>query len=453
MGQQVSYPNIGTGSLIILASGLDINNAANTENMLTAYEDGAVTLYHNNAAKLATTATGIDVTGTVVAGGITTTGNTSAAVASAGDGRLFPNNSYGAFVYGNGTIYDVALGQRSTGVALGVLAGTTNVVIPTGIVGIGTSSPALTLALSGGTGSAPATSGTTQNGTFRIRTAANGVIDMGSVSATGAGWLQATDQTNLASSYNLLLNPNGGNVGIGTSSPAANAKLHVAKSADGGVAEIILENSFTNAGSSTDEITQIQGRFGGYDASYILTGKEGDFTTAALRKSYLAFSTRTATTGMTEKVRIDSTGAVTMPYQPAFLVIPTGGQSNFPINAQTTVDFANEIFDQGNNFSSNTFTAPVSGRYQFSVMLYGKEMDTATDYYQCILATSNRTYPQIVSSNRYTADLTYYSFAVSILADMDAGDTAYVKIDVPNSGTAQLDLESTASRFSGYLVA
>ena len=154
-----------------------------------------------------------------------------------------------------------------------------------------------------------------------------------------------------------------------------------------------------------------------------------------------------------ERMRIDSIGAVTMPAQPAFLAIPTGGQYNFPINAQTTVDFANEIFDQGNNFSSNTFTAPVSGRYQFSVMLYANNMDTATDYYQCILETSNRTYPQIVSSNRYTADLTYYSFAVSILVDMDAGDTASVKIDVPNSGTAQLDLESTASRFSGYLVA
>jgi hypothetical protein len=61
----------GTGSLIILASGLDINNAANTENMLTAYEDGAVTLYYDSAAKLATTATGIDVTGTVVADGLT----------------------------------------------------------------------------------------------------------------------------------------------------------------------------------------------------------------------------------------------------------------------------------------------------------------------------------------------------------------------------------------------
>jgi hypothetical protein len=85
-------------------------------------------------------------------------------------------------------------------------------------VGIGTTSPALTLSLSGGTGTAPATSGTTQNGTFRIRTVANGVIDFGSISATGAGWIQATDQTSLAQNYNLLLNPNGGNLLVGRTS-------------------------------------------------------------------------------------------------------------------------------------------------------------------------------------------------------------------------------------------
>ena len=154
----------------------------------------------------------------------------------------------------------------------------------------------------------------------------------------------------------------------------------------------------------------------------------------------------------TARLVIDTTGAVTMPYQPAFLAIPTGAQFNFPIGAQTTVAFANEIFDQGNNFSSNTFTAPVSGRYQFSVLLYANYMDTATDYYQCQIMTSNRVYSQIVSSNRYTADPTYFSFAVSILVDMDAEDTAYVRIDVSNSGSSQLDLEGTASRFSGYLV-
>jgi hypothetical protein len=75
----------GTGSLIILASGLDINNAANTENMLTAYEDGAVTLYYDSAAKLATTSTGIDVTGTVVADGLTVE-NTSGATLNVNTG-------------------------------------------------------------------------------------------------------------------------------------------------------------------------------------------------------------------------------------------------------------------------------------------------------------------------------------------------------------------------------
>ena len=64
----------GTGNLKILASTIDLNNAANTENMITAVEDGAVTLYHDNAAKIATTATGVDITGTAVTDGLTVDG-------------------------------------------------------------------------------------------------------------------------------------------------------------------------------------------------------------------------------------------------------------------------------------------------------------------------------------------------------------------------------------------
>jgi hypothetical protein len=50
---------------------LEINNAANTDNMLYCNAfDGAAncSVFHNNSTKLATTATGIDVTGTVAAG-------------------------------------------------------------------------------------------------------------------------------------------------------------------------------------------------------------------------------------------------------------------------------------------------------------------------------------------------------------------------------------------------
>ena len=57
----------GSGNLVLAADNLEINNAANNANKITATTGGAVTLYHNNSVKLATTSTGIDVTGTAVA--------------------------------------------------------------------------------------------------------------------------------------------------------------------------------------------------------------------------------------------------------------------------------------------------------------------------------------------------------------------------------------------------
>ena len=59
----------GTGALEIRSNELKIKNAAGNENAVYFAEDGAVNLYHNNAAKLVTTATGIDVTGAITVGG------------------------------------------------------------------------------------------------------------------------------------------------------------------------------------------------------------------------------------------------------------------------------------------------------------------------------------------------------------------------------------------------
>jgi len=61
----------GTGKLFIRSSELRINKYTG-EFMIKAIADGAVTLYHDSSAKLATTSTGIDVTGNIQANNIST---------------------------------------------------------------------------------------------------------------------------------------------------------------------------------------------------------------------------------------------------------------------------------------------------------------------------------------------------------------------------------------------
>ena len=67
----------GTGNLKISTSQLDILGGSDGgETMATFVDDGAVTLYHNNVAKIATTAAGATITGTLIATTDTDTSNT-----------------------------------------------------------------------------------------------------------------------------------------------------------------------------------------------------------------------------------------------------------------------------------------------------------------------------------------------------------------------------------------
>lgn len=56
------------GNLLVYASSFYLN-AANGENLIKALADSAVTLYHNGAAKLDTTSSGVDVTGNITVSG------------------------------------------------------------------------------------------------------------------------------------------------------------------------------------------------------------------------------------------------------------------------------------------------------------------------------------------------------------------------------------------------
>ena len=102
-------------------------------------------------------------------------------------------------------------------------------ILATGDIGIGTdaftNNGGNKLSIDSATNAAPATSGTTQSGgALRLRGGDNAVLDFGLNSVNA--WIQATDKSNLAGTYNLCLNPNTGKVGMGV--PAPYADLHIA---------------------------------------------------------------------------------------------------------------------------------------------------------------------------------------------------------------------------------
>ena len=67
----------GNGNLIIAADDFRVTNVAVSEIMISADTDGVVKLYHNNAVKLFTTSTGIDVTGTATMDELTVDGSST----------------------------------------------------------------------------------------------------------------------------------------------------------------------------------------------------------------------------------------------------------------------------------------------------------------------------------------------------------------------------------------
>ena len=67
----------------------------------------------------------------------------------------------------------------------------------------------------------PASSGTAANGNLRLSgtSGTSHVLDFGLSSSSNYSWLQSRSRTNYATNFNLILNPNGGNVGIGAIAP------------------------------------------------------------------------------------------------------------------------------------------------------------------------------------------------------------------------------------------
>jgi hypothetical protein len=105
-----------------------------------------------------------------------------------------------------------------------------------------------------GNNSTPATSGTTTTATLRLTsgTGLYNVLDFGTNESSDYAWIQSTRANSLGTYDKLLLNPNGGNVGIGTTSPTAsiaNRTVMVVRGGSNG-AELNLQSTSATDGTA-----------------------------------------------------------------------------------------------------------------------------------------------------------------------------------------------------------
>ena len=155
-------------------------------------------------------------------------------------------------------------------------------------------------------------------------------------------------------------------------------------------------------------------------------------------------------------VVLNGDGIMTNSTQPCFLVRNSSDQSNIAIvGGVVTVVFDTEVFDQNADFASNTFTAPVTGRYLFTYNINLAQVDADHTILALTLATSNNTFTNnpIVSPTSFDADMGELALNGAIICDMDANDTASVGIAM-EGGSAQTDIKANGVRtnFGGVLL-
>ena len=290
-----------------------------------------------------------------------------------------------------------------------------------GNVGIGTTSPNAALDVLG-----------TTSDQLRLRTAESEEYKIGRNASTG--FLDFSGTQSGFTGYTFggvdgerMRIDSSGNVGIGTTSPSR--LLDIENTSGDVYISLVSSNTIGTSGLL----------LGDADADY-----------AGRVEYYNSSNAMALWTSNAERMRIDSSGRITAPYQPAFQAEPTSTQTDIAINEFVEVALGTERIDVGANFASNTFTAPVTGKYQLNANIRLNNVDSAAGYYQMRISTSNRDYFSIFDPD-FGQDAAYWSFGLAVLADMDASDTAKVEI-IQLGGTSQTDIHGD-TKFSGYLVA
>ena len=240
-----------------------------------------------------------------------------------------------------------------------------------------------------------------------------------------------------------------------TANEASNINLRRSKNATlGSFSQVVANDSM---GTINFQGSTSSGFTGGPTISGISTeSRTSSAGGSKLEIKTIANSSTTPVLAMT----IDQDGAVTMPKQPAFLASDRTDTANQTGDGTWYIEiFSGEIFDQNGDYDSvSTFTAPVTGRYHLSsTMACGGVTSSHTSGNLAIMVSNHVNETFFHPWNNWAANEYGASIVGTFLVDMDASDTAYVRVKVQN-GAKTVDFNDTGasgthSSFSGFLVA
>ena len=225
----------------------------------------------------------------------------------------------------------------------------------------------------------------------------------------------------------LVVDGTNNRVGIGTATPNEALTIEAPLSGDTGLA--INYSGDNKAGITVNPITgQIQ------------VGAHPDLTSAG--GYYLSFNTAASNT-VYERMKIDSSGRVTMPYQPAFRAILITS----PNTAGNYLVFETVDYNIGNHYNSSTgvFTAPIAGRYMVTVQGFNENNQNSQLYVQ--VNNTNKSYS--LSYAGPSGSNQYNMMSQHTVFNLAANDTVRVICNAGELYAASVDSNSFSCHLLG----
>ena len=183
-------------------------------------------------------------------------------------------------------------------------------------------------------------------------------------------------------------------------------------------AKLLFSGATLTIGNATAEDALI--KFDGNAVDYVVGLDDSTDQFVIDKASTLDYSTAMFVLG-----EWDSQNMIRTVKQPCFSVTMDTDQTGTSAGIYQTMLFDTEAYDVGGNWNSttNSFTAPIHGKWVISCTYSAKDFNNAAGYLKLHLTTSNRAYIHKIDTAGHAADSEWWSTTITHVADFDTNDT------------------------------